>query len=711
MLLGRHSRAWLRAPGFYAAALALAGALSLSPMDAGAQEATDGFGAEDPFVLPEIVLRGTLADREFTETVESVGILTGDDILDQGVDDLRESFQRFGNVRQFEGNRGESGFVIRGLSTDGITESSNNSDLTSIIIDGVSQTGEAARRGARGLWDVQQVEVFRGPQSTLQGRSSLAGAVIVESNDPTFFFESRLRGIAGSEEQNEGAFMLSGPLNEAGSLAGRISGELRERERGISFNIPENEVLGRDEFRSLRAKLLFEPPDLPGLTATLTFSDVYDKPGIAASNSEDFFDREFNSAPTTAVEIREARNRNLSLEVEYDLGENLSLTSITAFTDTDLQITTPEGFTFSRDESRGGRDFTQDLRLTFGGEDSDLKGVIGLFAGRFTLPRDSFVTFGPTVIQDLTSDDRTLNLSIYADATWRFAPSWSLIAGGRITYERVTEDQSGIAGGGRRIDFEDSIENVVGLPKIGLTYHISEDQTLSFSARRGYRSGFTAIEDPAGPTDVDPEFLTSYELAYRAEAPDGRWRFGATAFYSLYEDQQIVVPAVFPEPTRTLNAGKSELYGAEIEGNYAFRNGLSVFGSMGLLQTNFIDFVTADGNLSGNEFPEAPNVTAALGVSYTDPSGFFVSGTASYTGSYFSTGSIDNDPALEVDAFTRVDVQAGYAFDGGRVVFYADNLFDSDHVTSLVNRGFGSDPIEAIVSEPRRFGVELTAEF
>lgn len=700
-------------------------ALSTFLTGANAQEA-----GEDAFELDVLVIEGGKVPRDFLNTPDSVAVATGDDIERRGIDDLRDSFSQFGNVRLFEGNRGENGFVIRGLNSDGVTESFNNAPLTSVIIDGATQSVEATRRGARGLWDVEQLEIYRGPQSTLQGRGALAGAVIINTKDPTFEPEYAFKGVVGDLDRLDGAFAVSGPIIED-QLAFRISAERRFKRRGISFNIPENETIGEDEYRNIRGKLLYTPIGVPGLTLKFTISDTYDKPGIASVNSADFFDREFNVGAVSSVEIREANNRNYVLEASYRFDNGMELTSISAFADSETSISSPAGGRFFREEDRGGEDFTQDLRLTFGEDEDTLSGVIGLYYGRFTLPRESIVSVdnGATefVFQDFASNDNTTNRSVYADLRWRFARRYILLAGGRYTKETVTEEAQGVrnqlrlADGtpttpGLPIDENISSDFSVFLPKFGLAYEISDTQTISLVAQKGYRSGFNEINE-TGVNKVDPEFLWSYEIGYRAEDPAGRWRLGATAFYSEYRDQQLAVPAQPPAISRTVNAGRSEIYGAEVEGSYAFDNGFDLFGSLGLLKTRFREFETAsrdpddDGDLAGNEFPESPNVTASLGFSYSNPSGFFAGATASYTASYFSTGSIENDSKLKIPSFTRVDAQVGYDFGNAQLVAYVDNLFDKDYVTSLSNTAFGREPVEATVSEPRTIGVEFRMKF
>ena len=668
--------------------------------------------------LSPIVIEGGKIAREFIDTPASVGVVTGEDIETYGVDDLRDAFSRLGNVRWFEGNRANAGISIRGLSSEGVTEPANNNPVTSIIIDGATQSVESTRRGARGVWDIGQVEVFRGPQSTLQGRNSLAGAVILRTNDPTFFWEGQVQGILAQDDRRDGAFMLSGPLIPD-ELAFRISGEARRRDLEIEYNVPQAEELGEDRYRNIRGKLLLEPAGIPDLSVLVTASRTFDKPGVRAVNRDEnrtFEDRTFFQAPTTAVEQREATNNNYILEASYEFTDSILLRSISAIVNSDLEISTPAGFFFQREENRKGKDFTQDVRLEIGESEDTLSGVIGAFYGDFTLPRESLVTAGGAIFQRVDSDNKFENKSIYADLRYRFFPDWSLLAGGRYTNELVTNKSEG------RFLFSDfSIdaqeEFNVFLPKAGLVYDITDNQSIAITAQQGYRSGFTS--DVGGELNrVDPEFLWSYELAYRAQSDEGRWDFGATGFYYDYKDQQIVVVRNAGTPlftSRVVNAGSSSAFGAELQGRYGFDFGMDIYGSLGLLKTEFDDLKLSDDeedDLSGNEFPEAPAVTASFGASYRHHSGFFAAGDFSFTDSFFSIGSIENDEQLEVDSFWEVNLRAGYEMEYGSLTFFVDNVFDRDYITSLNNNGnLGAPPIEATIADGRKFGVELRLRF
>ncbi|MEM7057766.1 MAG: TonB-dependent receptor [Pseudomonadota bacterium] len=667
---------------------------------------------DDDLVGEDIIVEGEKFSRSYVDTFSSVGILTDDTIEELKIEDIKEGFKYLGNVRFFEGNRGNNGFVIRGLNSEGVTQPENNAPLTSVIIDGATQSVESTRRGARGIWDVRQVEVFRGPQSTLQGRGALAGAVIVKTNDPTFEWEFGARGRLGNDDQEEGAFFVSGPIIED-QLAMRISGEARSRDFDIEFDPPENENIGEDRFLNLRGKLLLEPEAIPDLSVLLTASTTYDKPGVNAVNGDNFFDRVFMAAPT-AVEIREATNNNYILDATWSFSEDLELQSISSYIDSELTISTPNGSNVQREESRAGKDFTQDLRLKFGDVDDSLNGVVGFFFGNFTLPRDSLVTAGngAFIVQELTSNDRTRNFSVYGDVRWEFIEDFSFIGGLRYTYESVTNEREGTSFGAP-IDVDQTADFNVLLPKVGLAYEISENQTIAVTAQRGYRSGFAQVSGQ-DITVVDPEFLWNHEIAYRAQGEDGDWNFGATGFYYRYTNQQIPINVFInniPQPV-TVNAGRSRAFGLELDGRYNFDFGLSVFGSLGYLNTTFTALNTADSDFTGNEYPEAPRLTAAAGGTYSHPSGAFLSADVVYTSGYFSGGSISNDPALRVDGFFEVGLRAGYETEYFKMQVFADNLLDQDIITSLNNNGnFGATPLEATVADGLRVGLEASVNF
>lgn len=676
-------------------------------------------------VLEGIVISGEKVDRPFLETTTSVGVATSEEIETFSINSVYESFNRMANVRYFSNNGGNNGFGIRGLNADGASgEIANAVPLISVIIDGATQNKEGLRRGSRGTWDLKQIEVLRGPQSGLYGRAALAGAVVIESNDPTYEWEAGFRAAAANNEHKSGAVMLSGPII-ADQVAFRVSAEGLDEVKDITFADPGNEPLAEDQYRSVRGKLLIEPQAISGLSALFTVSHTFDQP---AANTVDgnFFDRVL-STPSFTTEFREILVTNLISDVSYAFSDGFKLRSISAKIDTDLDVSSaPSSPVYFREDTRDGDDFTQELRLEINDKErSGLTGVIGAFYGDFEevtdteIAADAGVVFGgPPAgffipIQIGTIGNQTETKAVYADLRYNILGPVSLIGGLRYQQDTVRNFSSVTSIFGPSIyNYEADFD--VWLPKYGMAVEIDRAQSIAVTGTRGYRQGFTEnIIATSTVNEVDPEYAWTYEIAYRLESPDRRLRFGTNVFYNEYENQQItIVNPNFPPFTNTFNVGEAHSYGAEIEGNYDFGNGFRVFGAVGLLKTEFDELedpilcAPSGGNCSGNEFPEAPNLTLSFGGSYRHHSGLLVALDANYTGDYYSTTDVNNLQVFEIDSRFLVNAKLGYEFGQYTASIFAKNLFDEQYIT-----GISPGITSASIGDGRLVGVELRGKF
>ncbi|MEO1316760.1 MAG: TonB-dependent receptor [Pseudomonadota bacterium] len=678
----------------------------------------------DAMMADELLVLGTKIERSFLDTPTSVGIVTSEEISDYFIFDTFESFNRLANVRRLNTDGGNDSFQVRGLNADGIADIANTATLVSLIIDGATQNLEGLRRGARSTWDLDQIEVLRGPQSGLYGRAALAGAVVLTSKDPTFDYEAAAKFNVGTTEAVGGAFMISGPILED-EVAFRISGELQTEETDITITDPVNDFLAEDEFRNLRGKLLIEPDALPDLSALFTINYAFDQ---TASRfvSQPFFDREFDEGGVGS-EGREAEVTNYIANISYAATDALTVRSISSFIDTDLEIFSPPGAdVFVRDDTRDGKDFTQDLAVEIEDQDgTGLSGVIGAFYGDFDQEIDTDIRIDLpalgggepsgelSLFQQGTSSSETRSFALYADLRYNFWGPFSFLGGLRYQRDKVSNRAETTTLFGGETSFDVEAEFNVFLPKVGLSYDITDTQTVSAFASRGYRQGFTEnIVGTALQNDVDPEFVWTYELAYRYQSEDGSLSFGANAFFNDYNDQQIVIiNPDFAPLTNTFNAGDSRSFGLEVEGRYEPLPGLSLFGSLGLIKTNINDLedeicAPSGGNCSGNEFPEAPSVTAAIGGIYRHHSGFFGSAEVNYTGSYFTNGDINNLPELEIDSFFLINASVGYEMEHVQARLFVRNLLNNDYLTSI-DRSL----TRASVGEARTVGAELNVRF
>lgn len=675
--------------------------------------------------LDAITVSGEKLTRDLANVYSSVGVVTGEQFFDYAIEDLDSALNKLANTRVSSANRGNSGIVIRGLSSDGLTQPTNSSPTIAMIVDGASQNGEGIRRGNRGTWDIANVEVFRGPQSTLQGRNAMGGAVVVNSNDPTWHWEGAVEGdYLGSSDSGYtgmGAFMLSGPIID-NQLAFRVAGQYQEGERGISFADPLNDDLDNDEFAQIRAKVLITPEKLDGFEALITVSRTHDKPGVAVASGPDYLARRFNS-DVSSVEIRQTDVTNVVANLSQEIGDGITLRSVSAYIGTDAKIDSPAGSTaFIRDEVREGQDFTEDLRIELEEGVRPLSGVIGLNYGRFSNKPDSQITlnmpdFGlfDMLYQDLEGQNLLTSAAIYADMRYALTERWSVLFGGRLGYERVENVLKGEVlnldtFAYDPVDVDAATDYVVALPKLGIAYAIDPRQTVAFTVSEGFRAGFATVDFDGQPYDVAPEKLWAYEIAYRSKWFDDRLEINVNAFYYDYEDLQIDIddPNPLSPQTITANIGQAHAYGGEVELRARITQEFTAFASLGLLKTKFDSAVTATGDYTGNEFPEAPAVTFNMGGIYRHASGFFASADLAYTDSYYSVGDIANTAAERVSAFTIVNAALGYEAQKWSLTLYAKNIFDEQYLTGISVSDFDS---EATIGDGRMIGVRARATF
>lgn len=687
-------------------------------------------------VLEPITVQGEKLPRDIFRTYSSVGIATGQEIRDFNDTTFDQAVSRMANVTANPTSNGNNSFSIRGLNAEGVTQPSRSAPIISVVVDGAVQGVEATRRGSRGVWDVEQIEVLRGPQSTLQGRNSLGGTVIVETKDPTWTPEVIVDGQLGNFDYLNGAFAVSTPIVQD-QVAIRIAGQAFRKSADIDYPDPAIASLGDDEFEEIRGKVLIEPEAIPELSALFTVSRTHDKPSWNAVSGPDYFDREFTDPSNTAAEFRDTTVNRYIAELGYEFGPNLTLTSITAFNNAEVSISSPAGSSFDRSDSRDEKDLSQDLRLAYDNPEVPVSGVLGFFAGKFetdlssTIDTTAFAAYGIPVanVQTLDATNKTTSFAAYTDLRYEVIDRVTLLGGGRILQDRVSSDYVGTAldieqtqlnilqclflgcapqAASGPLDENTAVTNTVFLPKIGIAFDLTEDQTLGFTASRGYRAGFAeAFPGSTAIKQVDPEFLWSYEVAYRSRWMEDRLAFNANAFYYDYENQQILTyNPNFPGQTFTENSAQSHAYGAEFEVRYRPLASLELFSTLGLLKTEFDEGITTAGDLEGKEFPESPAVTAALGGVWRHHSGFFAAADVTYTDGYYSSADLENSPDRFVDAYTLVNAQIGYEARHALVSVFARNLLDEQYLTSISQTGG-----QATIGEGRFFGLRVSARY
>ncbi len=666
--------------------------------------------------LAPVTVYGAKTTSSLEDTTTSVGVVSSETLEQRDIRTFREAFRTLGNV--MDGDWTDAGFVIRGVNSEGLTPGGD--PLASLYIDGVRQTVNGARRGARGTWDVEQIEVYRGPQSTLSGRASLAGAVYLKTKDPTFEPEAAAKVSAGSLDTREGAVMASGPLVD-NELAYRIAAEYQSSKSDINYPTYERfdsyDEFVEDEYYQVRGKLLWLPEALPNTNALLTYSFSHDSPTTRDIGGPvlgfDYDDERGDFNLPVFAENRSADTNNLSLELTQNMGPGMTFTSLTAWTNNVTERPSiNKGTPGETNIVNGEFDqsiVTQEFRLNYQLEKWRwVTGVYGAWeesdAG---FRRPDF--FGNSDISRNESDTR--NYALFGEVEYEFIPTWRAVVGGRVDYTDREQTAFFSRNGAAITDDDLSFDETVFLPKLGLIKQLAPRHTLGFTVQEGYRSGGSGVLRSTGMEyDFDAEKTLTYELSYKGASENQRLQVSANIFYTDWDDQQVEVleDPLDPASSRITNAASSVLQGAELQGRYAFTDFLSGFASIGYVDSEFKDFEDASlGDLGGFPFPEAPEWNAAAGFGYQHSGGFFAGVDAKYLSKYLAR--FGQEPQEYIDGYTITNAQVGYGKEAWTVTVFAENLFDREYF--VYNDRNATGDIAASLGEGRVAGVSFEARF
>lgn len=669
-------------------------AVTIVPLGAQAQDADDG----EIFRMEEIVVSGERVERTVADTPSSVSVFT-DETLEKtpSVESTEELLQRVPNVTSI-GTQNEAP-TIRGVDTTGVLSDADaffggSRPRATIAVDGRPLSFNEYVFGATSLFDLRRVEVFRGPQTTAQGANSIAGAIYLVTEDPTFEPEFKALGQGGNFGRLQLGAAASGPIIED-ELAGRITVEYRERNSFVDFQRTAD-FADPDEFEAstVRTKLLWEPAAVPELSTKLTFS------------------RTANQAPQTEFvaapfEDLVALNPNQSVfenvayagihDISYALGEDVEIANRFSAT----------GFTNERLSEPGqgvaevdGLDVVNETTLNYTALDGRLTGLFGTYL-QFKDQDESI---------DLTAflgngvfDDRSTSVGVFGEATYAITPRLDATLG--LRYQRDRQDRDGTIGP-FVVDFDETFDAV--LPKVALGYDITKDLRVGALVSRGFNPGGTTLFFSTGEQDTfDEETVWNGEVFARAGFLDDRLTVNANAFYAAFRDfQRFTFTGFDPlgDPEFQIdNADRARSYGLELNVDIEVAEELSAFVGLGLLGTEIVEFpASADPGVEGTEFARAPNVTLSAGADYELLDGLSLGTRVRYSDGYFSDAG--NTDAFAIDSYVVADFHLSYQYRNVEAFAFVNNAFDNFYLLTRLENS-------AVVGTPREFGAGLRVAF
>jgi iron complex outermembrane receptor protein len=654
--------------------------------------------------LPEVTVTGEKIERKLHETLTSVAVATDKDIQKHGDQTLTDIMARTPGV--YTQSRNEN-WGIRGVPVSGFDDQGPQSlnNAISVYVDGALQSNRFITMSPLSLWDTKQVEVFRGPQSTVQGRNALAGAVVIQTADPEFENKMAARTYLGNYGLRGNSVMANGVLSE-GTAAGRIAIDYQTEDGYI-----KNEFLDKDaDLRrslNLRSKLLILPTDNSDLMLTFAHSNyrVGDN-SVNQRNRRPLYYQLFSN-----TDSRDTIGQNeATLKYNLYINSNWTFTSITSGThslyksllDFDQTALTADEV----DRTHKTRLLNQEFRLGY--TSPGLKAHVGTYYGSSQVDfADQLMFDGLGPVLNVKGDTKITTKAVFGEVNWYFTPKWQLITGLRYDRENNNSkiayplDPFGLAAS-PLTDENQSFDAL--LPKVGLSYKLSEAQMVGFVVQKGYRSGGVNTRALTNNRPYDAEYTTNYELSHRGYWPAQRVRTLANLYYTDWKDQQVrsidASNNIFVS-----NAAKSRLSGIELTAEYGWTDKLNVFGGASYNHTEYVDFIANGDDLSGRQFIQAPRQKYNLGATYNFNSDLMWNVDMVFqddSPSVYLTTAGQVSSVRRSDSVTLVNTNLSYKISQKITASaFIRNLFDREYITNNQN-GTVLD-----VGAPRTFGAIL----
>lgn len=721
----------------FVSAGALVVALACAP-HVHAQDGVEASAAEDGYAVETIVVTAQKTSENLQRTPLSITALTSSVLESKGVNNASDLQFTVPNLTLFKRGDLNPNFIIRGINT-GARNIGFESGL-GVYVDGVYMGRTSSF--TQGLSDVARVEVLRGPQGTLFGKNTIAGAINIVTETPGNTPHGELFVEAGNYKLRRSEGGLRGPII-ADRLYGKLSWFSSQHDGYLSNRRSAGtgpRAVGSEDAKGARGELRWEATD----KLALTLRGDYAHNDQISNDSEIFSGLGATPGPRTVdvnrSNVEKRTIKGLSLTANYELPGGFELVSITArrglryaIPDMDLDDTSLDLLITDYDDRLN--QFSQEIRLQ-SPRGEDFTYVAGLYYFDQDGKSDRSVLLGADsglsgLALRAQSRVDTRSFAAFVSGTYRFTDALSVTAGLRYTREKkkLQFSQQGVPflPYNNIVDARDRIADDDVSPTLTIDYRFTPDVFGYARVSRGFKSGgwnadFVASSAPIFSADsiqFGSERIVVYEAGLKTMLFDRRLRFNAAVFEQRYNDIQVTQFVGGAAGFRTTNAGAARSRGVELDFNAVPLTGLTLDGGLGYSDAVYTDFRNA--TAAGDDFTGAslggPKWTANLGGEYRLPitsAGDMIL-RADYAYRSASPAS-PTDRESRLKGFSVVNLRVGFEAGQGWSIFaFANNLFDDTYV---ISRGRSSDldiigqtQIREDYGAPRTYGVRLGYRF
>lgn len=691
--------------------------------------------------MEPIIVTARKAEESAKDVPFSLTVIGGTEIENRRLKNFEDALRQTTGIEiQTYGGLNTDVMRIRGVGS--MYQIGQDDTSVLINIDGVPQSLGTA---SMSIMDIQRVEVLKGPQGTLMGRNSEAGAVNIITNKPTRHAEGYVKAEAGTEGTFDTEAMVSGPVSE--KLSARFAAKYAGYDNVVEYYRTGGPISEPRDL-AVRGTLLWAPSDKTDATLTLGYEEKNNRAEamlIAPYDDDPVIDISEDSLDA------EKDSERVTLNVTHKF-DTMILTSVTGYTGMDssedrliydrflsnalLGMDVVEG---SGTQKQTEADtFYQEFRLSSKPED-DVFWVAG--ANYYHADRNLILAYNYSHVMSymamngtIDSDFKTTDYGIFGEITYPVTRRFKLTGGLRYTWDKKEYDSNWApsttnpyaAYYGPASD-SDEMSSSFATGRASVSYAVTPDSNTYFTYARGYKA--KAYQDIAtryifmgdnSDLTVDAAQINSYELGIKTQTPNKRAGVNVALFFNDIKDDHVSYVDMVTL-TQAVSNNDTETKGVEVEGFWKPGNGFTITAGAGYTDAKITGAPATSRDVKeGNCVPYSPKWNATVSISHnfalspfwgmTSPS-LFTSVTNRYV------GDRQGDPAnsFELDAYNKLDLRIGVMSEHLEFYLWCDNLLDETYDLYGYNLGTsvidGSTVLAGTPARGRILGIGIAYYF
>ncbi len=676
--------------------------------------------------LEEIIVSARKVEERLQDAPVAVSAMSGDTLEERGIRDLGEMTKLASSVKFDSDGDVRAGVSIRGV---GGSADTNVSPGVGLFVDGVYQPSSAYFTVP--FFDVERMEVLKGPQGTLYGKNTMGGAINIISRQPTKELGGALmlEGASGNQQVANGVINL--PITS--DLGNRTAIFYRKTD-GLQDNQTTGEDASwRDDFAA-RTHFVYDADNGFNSALSLFYADLTSAPFAYSETTRGLNHPIDNVTKNLNGEVdSEYQSANWTNSFDFDV---VTVTSLTAYDKGDVDTLIDADYTVSPTLTAGGvsdRDtFAQELRFEDSNANSDFHWLLGGYYSDDDLKSTSNTTAnlgaffgGIRPLQTAEKHETGETYAGFGQLTWTL-DDFEFVAGLRYDKEERKNHTTSLDGtpavlfnplrgvvNYRLTEVHREVVSEEWQPKVSVSYHFTPDIMSYGVVSRGFRAGgFNGLTAPPEVDTYQPEITTNYEAGIKSELFDRRLRLNGSVFYTDYTDiiqTDIVIGTTGQATVFSRNGGEATSQGFELDAAYKVTQDLTVSGGYTYLDIENEEIPTGAIRKQVSGF--AKNVFNVQ-ADYLYPFGDDMAFGAHISANYIGETPMATEPDYR-EASTVVDASLDFIYQDITLSVFGKNVFDEQYYNSYIPAAqtIAKTSSIGVLNQPALYGVRLSTTF